>query len=94
MIKLGASQALTLLRYRTHMSHYSSNFKGSQGLLLCPLCKSHDDIQDLVFDCPAVQKELKPEYKYEDIFKDEVSTELVNLLVRIENLRSMKNRQY
>ena len=38
-----------LLRYRMSMSNFSGNFKNGEKIKSCPLCSSHEDIQDLSF---------------------------------------------
>ena len=80
-------QAQTILRYRTRMSYFSDNFKGKADIRPCPLCGSHDDRQSLSFQCLEVQKNIEIKYPYESVFSETIPEQIVNTLLKIEQLR-------
>ena len=87
LTQLDSKKAKVVLRYRTRMSRFSDNYKGKEGIVKCPLCKSHNDFQSLCFECPYVIKLVDKSVKYEDIFRENISEKLALVLEKIENLR-------
>ena len=79
--------AKTVLRYRIKMSKYSDNFKGSGSVDVCPLCKTHEDKQDLAFSCPVVMQAMSIQRDYMELFSSVVDHSLAETLQSIEDLR-------
>ena len=85
---LYASGARTLFRYRTRMANFGENFREGSAAVNCPLCGLHLDNQEMAFyNCPVIKANVKIRGQYEDIFKKNVSTELVNTLDNISKFR-------
>ena len=85
---LYASGARTLFRYRTRMANFGENFREGSTAVNCPLCGLHLDNQEMAFyNCPVIKANVKIRGQYEDIFKKNVSTELVNTLDNISKFR-------
>ena len=57
--KLNAIVAEEVFSFRLWMAQFSEHYMGSQGQLLCPLCHTHIDNQQLSFQCPVVRKTVK-----------------------------------
>ena len=91
---LSANQAQTVFSYRTRMSAYSENFRGTNGHSPCPLCLGHIDSQAASFQCPEIVKNVQIKGNYKDIFSDIVDSELANTLVEIDKVRheNLNNR--
>ena len=54
----------------------------------CPLCGLHLDNQAMAFNnCPVLKANITIKGKYEDLFKKNVSIELVKTLVNISKFR-------
>ena len=56
---LSANQAQTVFSYRTRMSAYSENFRGTNGHSPCPLCLGHMDSQAASFQCPEIAQNVQ-----------------------------------
>ena len=69
------------------MSYYSDNFKGKADIRPCPLCGKHDDRQALSFKCLEVQNIIDNKYPYESVFSETIPEQIVNSLLKIEQLR-------
>ena len=85
---LEAKMAKIVFKFRVKMANFSGNFKGNGQTATCPLCGSHSDIQDLCFRCPVVVEHLKIDEKYENLFKQSISTNLAINLIAITKLRN------
>ena len=77
-----------LLRYRMSMSNFSGNFKNGEKIKPCPLCSSHEDIQDLSFQCPKIKSSIVIDESYENIFSSSLSVNIAKILKNIEKLRN------
>ena len=82
--RLDANKAKVVMKYRLKMASYASNFKGGGGSKVCPLCSSHEDDQRFCFKCPGIDSS----HEYEDIFADNVTSEVAAKLEEIERKRS------
>ena len=86
-----ASKAKNVLRYRTRTSDYSGNNKGMGTVKLCPLCGTHDDTQELAFQCPEVLTNIQMGAQYSDVFASDVTLEVADTLEKMEKLRKTRN---
>jgi hypothetical protein len=85
---LDASGARTLFRYRTRMANFGENFREGNSPVNCPLCGLHLDNQAMAFNnCPVLKANITIKGKYEDLFKKNMSFELVKTLVNIDKFR-------
>ena len=58
---------------------------------LCPLCGTHDDTQELAFQCPEVLTNIQMGAQYSDLFASDVTLEVADTLEKIEKLRKTRN---
>ena len=58
---LKTEEKRTILRLRVRMERFGENFRGGASSIICPLCFSHLDNQELSFQCPAIKKEIEIE---------------------------------
>ena len=89
LIEASTRDAKTVLKYRLGMGDFSGNFKGDGPVKLCPLCAEHDDLQNLIFQCPVVRNLQQNEsVHYDELFGSEISATLVEKLNKIERIRT------
>ena len=82
------SGARTLFRYRTRMANFGENFCEGNCAVNCPLCGLHLDNQEMAFNnCPVIKANVNIRGQYEDLFKKNVSSELVKTLENISKFR-------
>ena len=80
-------KAQTIFRFRVRMERFSGNYKGGGPPELCPLCNQHSDIQELCIECPVVISKIGVTENYSNIFKNNISGDLVGKLQQIMKLR-------
>ena len=85
--EISVTQAKILLKYRTGMAEYRSNYGATED---CKLCEKHLDSQDKIFDCEFIRKSSKISMKYDDLFTPNVEVETVRNLEEIHKLRENK----
>ena len=73
--------------------HPWENFKGGQVSSNCPLCFTHIDSQEESFNCVALKKLVEIRGKYDDIFSNQFSQDLVKTLYNIYNFRKEANEK-
>ena len=66
--KFTAEEARMLFLFRTRMARFEENFRNGKEHIICPLCQLHYDSQNLAFQCPIVNANIKVNGKYEDLF--------------------------
>ena len=79
--------ARSVFKFRTHMSDFGNNY----GLdAYCPLCKGHEDSQEMTLACPEIKnlKLFDDNSDYEKIFTDEIPADLVRAIYSIEKIRT------
>ena len=70
------------------MATFGENFRGGADFVMCPLCGTHRDTQLLGFrQCPKLAEYITIKGEYEDIHRGNISTDLAQTLVKIENFR-------
>ena len=50
-------QKRLIFKYRTRMAEFGENFRAGRHTVMCPICDSHLDSQDL--GCPRIQTKVK-----------------------------------
>ena len=58
---LKTEEKRTILRFRVRMERFGENFRGGASSIICPLCFSHLDNQELSIQCPVIKKEIEIE---------------------------------
>jgi hypothetical protein len=82
---LDASGARSLFRYRTRMANFGEHFREGNCHVNCPLFGLHHDNQAMAFNnCPVLKANISITGNYQDLFKKNVSFELVKTLVNID----------
>ena len=84
------NQKRTIFRWRTRMEAFGENFRGGREAVMCPLCETHLDNQTMSLQCISVKKEINVEHSLDDILKDNISQETVNLIDKITKHRKNK----
>ena len=85
---LSAKEAQLVFSYRVRMANYSENFRGYSGHSPCPLCLSHLDSQAMCMSCPAIKENVNLQGKYQQIFSNKITKDLVKSLELIEKFRT------
>ena len=85
--KFTVEQVRTIFRFRTRMAQFGENFRNGGGQVQCPMCQNHFDSQPMAFQCPSVKAEVSLTGSYQDIFKDDIPSNLVTTLTRIMKFR-------
>ena len=88
--EISVEQAQILLKFRTRMAKYGKNYKGTHKTHLCQLCWKHPDSQDKIFECEFNKQHLFSNGKYEELFYNNISVELIRTLEKIYKLRENK----
>jgi hypothetical protein len=85
--KFTVDQIRTIFSFRTRMANFGENFQNGRGHVQCPLCQTHFDSQSMAFQCASVKAELSLNGCYQDIFKEDIPSNLVTTLSRILKFR-------
>ena len=70
-------QKKILFKFRTRMARFGQNYRGGKEKIVCPLCDSHIDNQDLSYICPVIRKEVKIRGSSSDIYCQEINKNTV-----------------
>ena len=70
------------------MANFGENFRNGRTQVPCPLCQVHLDSQAMAFQCIKLKSEINMRGKYEDLFKDDIPSELVKTLTKIVDYRT------
>ena len=70
------------------MQNFGENYRGSREFVVCPLCNSHLDSQQMSFNCNEVKNHVKIIGKYEDLFQDNIEKTLAQTALKITEFRS------
>ena len=91
---MSIEQMKFLFQLRSRMLDFKINFKGGQTNLTCDLCQNHIDDQESLLTCEklidhtSITNNLP---KYEDIFSEQVNTQL-NILSILQERYSIRKR--
>ena len=88
--KLTPNEMRTVFRYRTRMELFGENFRGGKEQVICPLCRTHLDNQDLSFQCPTIRNELNISGEISDVYKEDINLQLIKDIARISAYRKEK----
>ena len=69
------------------MANFSGNYKGLGPPDPCPLCGKHEDVQEMLFQCPKVIEEIEPTDDYMNIFGEKISHKLAKTASKIMDMR-------
>ena len=76
-------QALNLFKWRVRMAPLGENFRGNECNKICPLCSSHLDNQNSVFQCEEIKKKVDIKCALKDIYKQIITIETANTITKI-----------
>ena len=79
--------ARSVFKFRTHMSDFGKNY----GLdAFCPLCKGHEDSQEMTLVCPEMKnlKLFNDKSDYDKIFTNKIPSDLARAIYRMEKIRT------
>ena len=82
---ISVEEARNLFRYRTRVAKFKENMKSSFLVTTCPLCLVQPDTQVHSFQCPELR--VKLEGIYNDIFTEDIPTNISKTLLRITKRR-------
>ena len=87
--KITVEEAKNLYRYRTRVAKYKENMKSSftNVSIACPLCLVQPDTQIHSVSCPEVKSKVMVKGTYEDIFYEDIPSDISKTLLRINKLR-------
>ena len=77
-----------IFSFNTRMAIFGENFRNGRTQVPCPLCQVHLDSQAMAFQCIKLKSEINMRGKYEDLFKDDIPSELVKTLTKIVDYRT------
>ena len=65
----------TIFRYRVRMERFGENFRGGAPSILCLLCSSHQDNQEMSFHCPTIKNGIYIKGIISEIYKKDISND-------------------
>ena len=69
------------------MAPLGENFRGNECNKICPLCSSHLDNQNSVFQCEEIKKKVDIKCALKDIYKQIITIETANTITKMEEIR-------
>ena len=84
------TQKRLVFKHRTRMANYGENYRGGLRQIMCPLCKSHVDDQDLSYTCPVILSEVQLLEGSNDVYRDDIKIETVHNITKITEHRTFK----
>ena len=66
--------------------HVDENFRGGRYQVQCPYCNLHPDSQEEILTI-VIKEHIQNLGKYENIFEDEISPDVIKKITQISNLR-------
>ena len=84
------TQKRLVFKHRTRMANYGENYRGGLRQIMCPLCKSHVDDQDLSYTCPVILSEVELLEGSNDVYRDDIKLETVHNITKITEHRTLK----
>ena len=78
----------TIFKYRIRMERFGENYRGGAASILCPLCHSHLDNQEMSFHCPIIKNEIKIKGNLSDIYKENINNETIETVLKISRYRT------
>ena len=84
---INIQQVRNIFKFRVNMAQVGENFRGQAARVGCPLCSNHLDNQAMLFQCEVIREKVDIKYRLEDVYKDEVTIEVVEAITEILNTR-------
>ena len=79
-------QKKIIFKFRTRMAKFGQNYRGGNEKIVCPLCDSHLDNQELSYICPVIRIELKISGSSSDIYSEEIHKNTVETIEKLLKL--------
>ena len=86
--KFNTTQARTIFSFWTRMAKFGENYGRQNGHISCPICFLHLDNQPMAFQCLEVKKEVTVKGKYEDLFDNSITPDVVMTICNIMKIRN------
>ena len=80
-------QKKIIFKFRTRMAKFGQNYRGGKEKIVCPLCESHLDNQELSYICPVIRNEFKISGSSSDIYSEEIHKNTVETIEKIVEIR-------
>ena len=80
-------EVLNLFKWRVRMAPLGENFRGGNGVIVCPLCQNHLDNQNTIFQCEVLKKETDINCELKDIYCEDLRLQTAEKISKIEELR-------
>ena len=74
-------------KFRVKMLEFGQNYRGSAEFVPCPLCSTHIDEQDMLFQCPVMKSEVELHIDLNKIYTDNVDSKDIKELSKVMNMR-------
>ena len=84
---LKPNEMKTIFKYRTRMEIFGEHFRGGEEQVVWPLCTLHLDNQELSLQCPVIRKEIDVKGKLADIYKENISYDIIKTVSKISEYR-------
>ena len=62
------------------MADFGKNHRGGREKVICPLCESHVDSQELSYICPEIKNRVVISGSISDIYKEDIKLETVEAI--------------
>ena len=69
------------------MLEFGENFRGNADFICCPLCASHLDNQNMLFQCPLLKNMEASHSDIEKIYTDNTDADTIKELSRLLRIR-------
>ena len=64
-------------KFRVRMTEFGENYRGTADFVCCPLCHSHFDNQNMLFQCPRLKDIAVLNINIEKIYTNNIDTETI-----------------
>ena len=88
--QMNNEQKRMLFRFRTRMERFGENFRAGNDHVMCPLCFSHYDSQELSLECQEIKKEMTVVGTLKEIYTENIGSDIVNTLTKLTKIRKQK----
>ena len=85
---ISIEQKKIIFKYRTRMADFGQNYRGGREKVICPLCESHVDSQELSLICPEIKNKVVISGSISDIYKEDIELETVEAIEKITQIRT------
>ena len=85
--KITVSAAKNLFKWRTRAAQFKLNYSNSYQDTSCPFCKDEPDSQEHSLQCKVVTEMIEIVGEYDEIFDDDISSDISNTIEKISKLR-------